>query len=170
MSKKAAVLIDDFYQDMEVWYPYYRLKEAGFDVKLVAKEKGAGFKGKFGYPAVSEEAAKKVKGSDFDVVIIPGGWAPDKMRLDADMVRLVKEAHEAGKVVASICHGGWMLCSAKILQGKTVTSYIAIKDDIEHAGAAYIDAEVHVEGNLVTSRKPDDLPAFMRETLKLAGS
>lgn len=168
MSKKAIVLIDDFYQDMEVWYPYYRLKEAGFDVHLVAKEKGQVYKGKFGYPAQSELAAKKVNGADLDVVIVPGGWAPDKMRLVPEMVDIVRDAFNAGKVVASICHGGWMLASADILKGKTATSYIAIKDDIVNAGATYVDEEVHIDGNLITSRKPDDLPAFMREVLRKA--
>jgi len=170
MSQKAAVLIDDFYQDMEVWYPYYRLKEAGFDVKLVAKVEGQVYTGKFGYPATAEVAASKVKGADFDVVIVPGGWAPDKMRLVPEMVNIVKDAFNAGKIVSSICHGGWLLASADILRGKTVTSYIAIKDDVVNAGATYVDEEVHIDGNLITSRKPDDLPAFMRETLKAANA
>ncbi len=169
MSKKAIILIDDFYQDMEVWYPYYRLVEAGLDVQIVGKEANQTYRGKCGYPAVSHSAAKDVKGTDFDLVVIPGGWAPDKMRLCKEMVAIVKDAHDAGKVIASICHGGWMLASADILKGKTATSYIAIKDDVVNAGATYVDAEVHVDGNLVTSRKPDDLPAFMREILSLMG-
>lgn len=169
MPKKAAVLLDDFYQDLEVWYPYYRLKEAGFDVKLVAKEANKDYKGKNGYPAVSELAAKSAKGSDFDVVIIPGGWAPDKMRLVPEMVQLVRDAHKAGKIIGCICHGGWMLVSAGILKGKTVTCYVAIKDDVVNAGAKYVDQEVCRDGNLITSRKPDDLPAFMREILAACG-
>lgn len=159
------ILVDDFYQDMEVWYPYYRLVEAGFDVQFVGKEANQTYTGKFGYPAVSHVAAKKIKGTQVDVVVIPGGWAPDKMRLVPEMVSIVKEANDAGKVIASICHGGWMLVSADVLKGKTATSYIAIKDDVVNAGATYVDAEVHVDGNLITSRKPDDLPAFMRQIL-----
>lgn len=170
MSKKAVILIDDFYQDMEVWYPYYRLIEAGFDVKMVGKEASKTYTGKFGYPAVSHIAASQIKGDEYDVVVIPGGWAPDKMRLVKEMVAIVKEATDAGKVVASICHGGWMLVSANVLKGKTATSYIAIKDDLVNAGAKYVDQEVCVDGKLVTSRKPDDLPAFMRAILKLAGA
>jgi protease I len=164
-QKKAAVLIEDFYQDMEVWYPYYRLIEAGFDAKLVAKEANKDYKGKNGYPATSEVAAKSVKGSDFDVVIIPGGWAPDKMRLIPEMVAIVRDAHKAGKIIGCICHGGWMLVTAGILKGKTVTCYEAIKDDVVNAGAKFVDREVVKDGNLITSRKPSDLPAFMREIL-----
>lgn len=170
MAKKAAVLIHLDYQDMEVWYPYYRLKEAGFDVKLVGPEKGQVYKGKFGYPATSEVAASSVKGTDLDVVIVPGGWAPDKMRLVPEMVSIVKEAFDAGKIIGAICHAGWMLVSADILKGKTATCYVAIKDDVVNAGANYVDEEVHCDGNLITSRKPDDLPAFMREILKAAGA
>ncbi len=104
------------------------------------------------------------------MIVIPGGWAPDKMRLVKEMVAIVKEGTDAGKVVASICHGGWMLVSANVLKGKTATSYMAIKDDLVNAGAKYVDQEVCVDGKLVTSRKPDDLPAFMRAILKLASA
>lgn len=170
MNKKAIILIEDFYQDMEVWYPYYRLIEAGFDVKMVGKEANKTYTGKFGYPAVSHVAASQIKAKEYDVIVIPGGWAPDKMRLVKEMVAIVKEGTDAGKVVASICHGGWMLVSANVLKGKTATSYIAIKDDLVNAGAKYVDQEVCVDGKLVTSRKPDDLPAFMRAILKLASA
>jgi protease I len=103
-----------------------------------------------------------VSASEFDGIVIPGGYAPDKMRRYPKMVQLVRDLHEAGKVVAAICHAGWMLASAEILQGKSVTSVSAIKDDLVHAGAAWVDQEVVIDGNLITSRTPDDLPAFMR--------
>jgi protease I len=103
-----------------------------------------------------------VTAAEFDAVVIPGGFAPDFMRRYPAMVSLVREAYLAGKVVAAICHGGWMLASAKILQGKTVTSFFAIRDDLEHAGATFVDVEVAVDKNLITSRQPEDLPAFCR--------
>jgi protease I len=110
--------------------------------------------------------ADQVSAADFDGMVIPGGYAPDLMRRHPKMVQLVRDFNEAGKLVAAICHAGWMLASAEILQGKTVTSFFAIKDDLVHAGANWVDEEVVVDGNLVTSRKPDDLPAFMRAIIK----
>ena len=118
--------------------------------------------GKFGYPVAVDKSATEVSAEDFDAVVIPGGYAPDLMRRYPAMVLLVRDAYLKGKVVASICHGGWMLASAKILAGRTVTSFFAIRDDLEHAGATFVDAEVVVDGNLITSRKPEDLPAFCR--------
>ena len=165
-GKKAAVLVDQLYQEMEVWYPLYRLREAGVEAILVGPEAGATYPSKLGYPAVSDRAADDVSADDFDCLVIPGGYAPDHMRRHKAMVDLVAEACKKGKVVAAICHAGWMLCSANVLQGRRVTSFFAIKDDMVHAGAEWVDAEVVRDGNLVTSRKPDDLPAFMRTTLE----
>ena len=167
-GKKAVVLVENMYNDQEFWYPYYRLQEAGAQVRVVAPEKGKTYTGKAGTTVTSTEAASAVGGDDVDIVVIPGGYAPDLMRRDPDMVRLVKTAHDAGKVVAAICHAGWMLASAKILSGKTMTSFFAIKDDLIHAGANWVDQEVVTDGNLVTSRMPDDLPAFMQGVIKAA--
>jgi len=161
-GKRVALLVEDLYQDLEVWYPFYRLKEEGADVVVVGTGSATNYKGKFGYPIDVDKAVSEVSAADFDALVIPGGYAPDIMRRYPDMVNLVREACLADKVVASICHGGWMLASAKILQGRTVTSFFAIKDDLEHAGAKFVDVEVAVDGNLITSRKPDDLPAFLR--------
>ncbi len=161
-GKRVALLVEDIYQDLEVWYPYYRLKEEGADMVVVGSGSAKSYTGKFGYPIDADQAASEVSAADFDAVVIPGGYAPDIMRRYPDMVNLVREACLADKVVAAICHGGWMLASAKILSGRTVTAFFAIKDDLEHAGATFVDVEVSVDGNLITSRKPDDLPAFLR--------
>lgn len=120
------------------------------------------YTGKPGTEVTVDVNVNQVSASEFDGIVIPGGYAPDKMRRYPKMVQLVRDLHEAGKVVAAICHAGWMLASAEILQGKSVTSVSAIKDDLVHAGAAWVDQEVVIDGNLITSRTPDDLPAFMR--------
>jgi protease I len=161
-GKRAAILAENLYQDQEVWYPLFRLKEEGADVVVVGSGSATTYTSKHGYPVDVDKAAREVKAQDFDAVIIPGGYAPDLMRRYPDMVKLVRDAFEQGKVVASICHGGWMLASADILKGKTVTSFFAIKDDLVHAGATFVDLEVAVDGKLITSRKPEDLPAFCR--------
>lgn len=162
-GKKAIVLLDQLYQEMEVWYPLYRLREEGVETVLVGPEEEKNYPSKIGYPAVSDLAASQVSMSDYDCLIIPGGYAPDHMRRHKAMVQIVSDAMAQHKVVGAICHAGWMLCSARgALQGRKVTSFFAIKDDMENAGAIWSDAEVVRCGNLVTSRKPDDLPAFMR--------
>jgi protease I len=161
-GKRAAILAENLYQDQEVWYPLFRLKEEGAEVVVVGSGSATTYTSKHGYPVDVDKAAREVKAQDFDAVIIPGGYAPDLMRRYPDMVKLVRDAFEQGKVVASICHGGWMLASADILKGKTVTSFFAIKDDLVHAGATFVDLEVAVDGKLITSRKPEDLPAFCR--------
>ncbi len=160
-GKRVAVLVENLYEDLELWYPVYRFREAGAEVTVVGPAPGK-YSSKHGYEAQADKGADQVKASDFDAVIIPGGYAPDRMRLHKPMVDLVREAHRRGNVVAAICHGGWMLVSANILKGKMVTGYIAIADDLINAGAAYEDTEVVRDGNLVTSRKPSDLPAFCR--------
>jgi protease I len=161
-GKRVALLAENHYQDQEFWYPFYRLKEEGAEVVVVGTGSAKMYTSKFGYPIDADKSASEVLAADFDAVVIPGGYAPDLMRRYPDMVKLVREAFLADKVVASICHGGWMLASAKILQERTVTSFFAIKDDLEHAGAKFVDAEVVIDGNLITSRMPDDLPAFLR--------
>jgi protease I len=167
--KKAIIIIDNLFQDAEVLYPYYRLQEAGFKVDLVAAEAGKEYQGKRTYPMVSDKAAKNIKVAEYDLIIIPGGFAPDTMRRNPAMVNIVKEAYQKGKVIGSICHGAWMLAEADIIHGKKVTCFSGIKTDIINAGGKYVDKEVVVDGSLITSRKPDDLPAFMREVLKKLG-
>ncbi len=161
----ALVFIENDFQDAEVLYPYYRLGEAGFDVLLVGPEKTV-YKGKYGYPLQAHAAVADVLDRTFDVVVIPGGWAPDRLRRHSGVLDLVRR-HVAGqKTVAAICHGPWVLSSAGVLKGRTLTCFDAIKDDVINAGGNYVDRDVVVDGKLVTSRKPDDLPAFCREILK----
>lgn len=164
-GKHVAVLVENLYQELEVWYPVLRMREAGAEVTIV----GTGapvYSSKYGYEVRADKSAEQVDAADLDAIIIPGGYAPDRMRLHKPMVDLVREMSRRGKVVAAICHGGWMLSSANILRGKKVTGYIAIKDDLVNAGASYEDSEVVRDGNLITSRKPDDLPAFCRAILE----
>jgi len=159
---RTAILVEQQYQEMEVWYPLYRLREAGCQVTLVGPEAGKTYPSKLGYPAQSDRAARDVSARDFDLVVIPGGFAPDFIRRTEAMIRLVSDMAEQGKVVAAICHGPWVLCSTQALKGKRATCFFAIKDDVSNAGATYVDAEVIRDGNIITSRKPDDLPAFMQ--------
>jgi protease I len=161
-GKRAAVLVEQQYQEMEVWYPLYRLKEAGCQVTVVGPEAGKTYPSKLGYPVKSDKAAEEVRADDFDVIVIPGGFAPDFIRRTPAMIKLVADMAEKGKILAAICHGPWVLCSTKALKGKKATCFFAIKDDVINAGANYVDEEVVRDGNLITSRKPDDLPAFMK--------
>ena len=164
-GKRAAVLVEQQYQELEVWYPVYRLREAGCKVTLVGPEAGQTYPSKLGYPAKSDKAAQDVSSRDFDILVIPGGFAPDYLRRHESVLRLVSDMAEQGKVIAAICHGSWVLCSTQALKGKRATCFFAIKDDVVNAGANYVDAEVVRDGNIITSRKPDDLPAFVVELL-----
>ncbi len=167
-GKKVALLLDNIYQEMEVWYPLYRLREAGATVVTVAANAGQTYTSKLGYPCVADKSYDQVSADDFDGLVVPGGFAPDHMRRHAKCNRLVADVNAQGKLVAAICHAGWVLCSAHgMLRGRKATSFFAIKDDMVNAGADWRDAEVVVDGNLVTSRKPDDLPAFMRACIQV---
>ena len=166
-GKKIAVLVDNYYQEMEVWYPYLRFKEAGAECVMVGAEAGKTYTSKLGYPAKAELAYEKISAHDFDGVVVPGGFAPDHIRRHAKACQFVKDLDSQGKLVASICHGPWVLCSAGVLKGRRATCFCAIKDDVINAGARYEDSEVVVDNNLVTSRKPEDLPAFCREAMKV---
>ena len=163
---KVAILVEDQYQVLEVWYPYLRLREDGIETVLVGTGRKKWYPSKEGYPAEEELSIEKAKAEDFAGVVIPGGYAPDFLRRHEEVNRFVKEIFDKGKIVASICHGGWVLVSAGVLKGKKATSFSAIKDDVVNAGAQFFDKEVVVDGNLITSRNPYDLPAFCREILK----
>jgi len=163
-GKRIAILIEEMYNEFEFWYPYYRMKEAGASVTVIgtgAKE----YHSKIGVPAPGGTPAESVSVADFEAVIVPGGYAPDRMRRSAAMLKLVRDCFHQGKVVAAICHAGWVLVSAGVLKGKTATCFSSIKDDVVNAGAKYVDREVVRDGNLITSRTPDDLPAFCREII-----
>ncbi len=159
-GKRVAMLVEQQYEELEVWYPVYRLREAGCEVHLVGGEAGKVYPSKHGYPAKADVAADAVQASQYDAVIAPGGFAPDYIRRHAAMIQLVQQVYDAGKPVAAICHGPWVFCSTKILKGRKVTSFPSIQDDLVNAGATWVDEEVCVDNNIITSRKPADLPAF----------
>jgi protease I len=169
--KRIALLVGKDFEDMEVMYPYYRLIEAGYLVDIIGEDKaGTVYKGKYSYPITTTLEIVKAKAKDYAGLVAPGGWAPDRLRRNPQILKLVAEIDHQGGIIASICHGPWILISAQVVKGKKMTSTPAIKDDLENAGAHWVNEEVVVDGRLVTSRRPDDLPAFMRETVKLLNS
>ncbi|HEX9428154.1 MAG TPA: type 1 glutamine amidotransferase domain-containing protein [Candidatus Polarisedimenticolia bacterium] len=162
---RVVMLVENDYQDQEVWVPLYRLREEGYET-IVAAPKAGTYTSKYGYPVKAEVAASDLRARDLAGIVIPGGWAPDRLRQDPAVLKLVRDLFELKRPVASICHGGWVLASAGIARGRRLTSYQAIRDDLVHAGATFVDEEVVRDGALITSRKPDDLPAFCRELVK----
>jgi protease I len=164
-GKRVVVLAEDQYEDLELWYPVMRMKEAGAEVLVVGMPGVDSYQSKHGYPAKVDVAATEVAPDDVDAIIVPGGYAPDRMRRHPPMLDLVRGIWEQGKVVAMICHAGWVPISAGIVEGRRVTSVSAIKDDLVNAGAEWVDEEVVRDGNLISSRGPNDLPAFCREII-----
>lgn len=169
MAKKTSILIfvGDDYEDLELWYPKLRLIEAGFEVTVAGAEAGKKYSGKHGYPCVSDAAIKDMKSTGFAGVVIPGGWMPDKLRRDPKVLSLTREFAKAGKLVAAICHGGWVPISADVYGGVNVTGSAGIKDDLINAGAKWHDKPLVVDRHYVSSRKPDDLPDFMKGVLEV---
>jgi protease I len=165
---RAAVMIGPLFEDSEAIYPYYRLQEAGATAALIGLEGGAAVTGKQGVVLTTESAASDLDPEDLDILVIAGGFGPDKLRTNEGVKALVRGMDERGKPIAFICHAGWVPASAGILDGRRATSVPAIADDIRNAGATWEDAEVVVDGNLVSSRRPPDLPAFMRELIGIA--
>jgi protease I len=167
---RVLVLVEHAYEDLELWYPKLRLMEEGMEVVVAGPEKAV-YAGKNGYPCRADRTFNEVRAMDFDALVIPGGWAPDRLRRSQVVLDLVREFDAAGKPIAMICHAGWVPISAKILKGRKVTGVGAIKDDLENAGAQFVDQSVVVDGNLISSRTPADLPDFCRAlitTLKAA--
>jgi protease I len=166
-AKRVLMFVDDVYEDLELWYPKLRLEEAGLHVTVAGPQAGGHYRGKHGYPCRSDAAIAEMQASQFDAVVIPGGFMPDKLRRDEKVLSLVREIADAGKLVAAICHGGWIAISAGVYRGVRVTGSPGIKDDLVNAGATWEDAPVVVDRNFVSSRKPDDLPAFCRAILEI---
>ena len=166
-GKKIAMLVDNIYQELEVWYPLLRFREAGAEVVTVGATAGQTYTSKLGYPVKADISYDDAMSKEFDGVIIPGGFAPDHIRRHPNAIEFVRAMDRENKLVAAICHGPWVLCSTGSLKGKRATSFFSIKDDVVNAGAKWEDAEVVVDDNLVTSRKPEDLPAFCRASIEV---
>jgi protease I len=162
-GKHIAYLVEDEFEDLEVWVPLMRLREEGAKVTLVGSGRLESFRGKHGVPAKPDTTADQVKAGDFDGIVVPGGWAPDKLRRYPAITGLVRQLYEQGKIVASICHGGWVLISAGIVAGHKATGTVAIKDDLINGGAEWVDRPALRDGNLVWGRVVEDIPDFCRE-------
>lgn len=161
MQKTILSFVDDFYEDLELWYPKLRLEEAGYETRLAASELRT-FRGKHGYPATADLLISEARGDDFLGLLIPGGFMPDKLRRDPKVLSLTRKFFEQDKLIAFICHGGWIPISAKILKGRRATGSLGIRDDLENAGANWKDEPVVIDGNLISSRTPKDLAPFAR--------
>jgi len=169
MAKKIAVLVENDFHDIEFWYPFYRLQESGHDPVVVAPVAPKLYKGRYGTTIDASYDAGSMAGRPLDGVVIPGGWAPDRLRMSAEITGLVRNTYNSGGFIAGICHAGSLLVSCGILQGKTVTSYPSLKDDMILAGATWVDREVVNSERIITSRRPSDLPAFMAEIISIIG-
>jgi protease I len=169
-APRVLIFVGDDYEDLELWYPKLRLEEAGVHVTVAGPEEGQTYRGKNGYPCVSDATIGDMEAADFDGVVCAGGWMPDKIRRDPHVLELVRQFADAGKLVAAICHGGWIPISAQVYKGVRVTGSPGIKDDLINAGAIWEDAPVVVDRHFVSSRKPADLPDFCRAMLKVLES
>lgn len=166
-GKRLLVFVGDIYEDLELWYPKLRWIEAGGTVVVAGPESGVTYAGKNGYPCKSDIAIADASESDFDALLLPGGFMPDKLRRDTKVLSLIREFHDSKKCISAICHGGWMAISAGVYRGVRVTGSLGIKDDLVNAGAVWEDAAVVIDGHHVSSRKPDDLPAFCRGMIQV---
>ncbi len=164
---RVICLIDEQFEDLELWYPILRLREEGIVVHIAGAEAGRKYTGKYGVPAVSDYSFDQIESGEYEGLLVPGGWAPDKLRRYPEVLEIVKSMNDKGKPIGQICHAGWVLISADILRGKRVTSTVGIKDDMTNAGGIWIDEAVVVDGNIVSSRKPQDLPYYMKAYLEL---
>ncbi|MHA1860134.1 MAG: type 1 glutamine amidotransferase domain-containing protein [Candidatus Asgardarchaeia archaeon] len=164
-GKKVAILAGKGFEEVELIYPYFRLLEEGAEVEILSR-KGGEVPGKHGLPVESHKMIKDANPLDYDCVVIPGGWGPDRLRIHQPALEFVRKAYENGKVIAAICHGPQVLISAGIVKDKRCTGYAAVKDDLINAGAIYLDKPVVRDGNIITSRIPEDLPYFLPEIIK----
>lgn len=166
-EKKILMFVEDIYEDLELWYPKLRMIEAGARVTVAGPEAGRVYQGKHGYPCKSDAAIADVQEKDFEGLVIPGGFAPDRLRRDPKVLELTRRFHESEKLVAYICHAGWIPISAKIVNGIRCTSTPGIKDDLENAGAIWVDEALVIDRHHVSSRRPDDLPQFCRGIIQV---
>lgn len=161
-GKKVIALVDHEFEDLEHWYPVYRLREEGAQVDLVGPEANKTYKGKYGVPAITDYAFTDINADEYDGILVPGGWAPDTLRRYPEVLEFLRIMDKAEKPIGQICHAGWVLVSADILRGKKVTSTPGIKDDMTNAGAEWVDEAVVVDGHVISSRRPPDLPPYMK--------
>lgn len=168
-ARVISLVAKDF-EDLEFWYPTLRFREAGSRVDIVGEIAEHTYIGKYGLPATTTHSAAEIDADAYDVLLVPGGWAPDKLRRSADVLRIVREMNANGKLIGQICHAGWVLASAGILRGKRVTSTPGIRDDLTNAGATWVDEAVVVDGNIVSSRRPPDLPEYLGALIEVAES
>jgi deglycase len=168
-GRRILTFVGDSYEDLELWYPKLRLIEAGAEVVVAGERSGHKYAGKNGYPCASDAAIAEQRAVDFDGVVVPGGFMPDKLRRNPDVLQLVRDFAATRKLVAAICHGGWIPISAGVYRGVRVTGSPGIKDDLVNAGAIWEDAPVVIDRHFVSSRKPDDLPDFCRGILQVVG-
>jgi protease I len=169
-GRRVLMFVGDIYEDLELWYPKLRLTEAGAAVTVAGLQAGRQYQGKHGYPCVADAALSEVHAADFDALVVPGGFMPDRLRREASVLQIVREMAAGGKLVAAICHGGWIPISAGVYRGVKVTGSPGIKDDLVNAGAVWHDASVVVDRHFISSRKPDDLPDFCRAILSWFGA
>ena len=164
--KRIVALVDEIYEDLELWYPRIRLEEEGWQVVVAGPKEGCEYRGKHGYPCNADAAIDDIETSEFDALLLPGGFAPDKLRRLERVKDLVRQFDEEGKLIAFICHAGWVLISAGILRGRRATSTVGIRDDMLNAGAIWVDEPVVADGNLVSSRTPADLAVFAKKMVE----
>ena len=169
-TQRILILVGDDYEDLELWYPKLRLEEAGAHVTVAGQKMNTMYRGKHGYPCVSDADIPEMEADDFHGIVIPGGWMPDKLRRDEKVLQLVRDFDAAGKMIAAICHGGWIPISAGVYNGVKVTGSPGIKDDLVNAGAKWEDAPLVVDRHFVSSRKPADLPQFAQGMLQVLGA
>jgi protease I len=169
-NRKVLILVGEIYEDLELWYPKLRLEEAGATVVVAGPKASTHYNGKHGYPCTSDAAIDDMLEADFDALVVPGGFMPDKLRRDEVVLDLVRAFDQSKKPIAAICHGGWIPISAGVYDGVRVTGSPGIKDDLVNAGAIYEDAPVVVDGHHICSRRPDDLPDFCRELIAVMTS
>ncbi|AST90715.1 protease [Sutcliffiella cohnii] len=166
-GKKIIQIVSNDFEDLELWYPVLRLREEGATVDIAGEKAGEKYIGKYGVPIMSEYAFKEINPNDYDAILVPGGWSPDLLRRYEEVLSMVRTMDEQQKPIGQICHAGWVLISAKILEGRKVTSTPGIKDDMMNAGATWVDEPVVVDGHIISSRRPPDLPDYMREFINV---